>query len=251
MNAMSEMIAERTTAAPAARTCFFGEWPSDRVQERHIAWRYALRQERLVRALVGPLPGDGADARRPAVSRHRPRLRPRASAEDAGARRVRRGLPRLPRDLPADGGVAFLPDVARIERAVWRALHAQEAPPMCHADLSVAALAQPELLFLRLHPALGSVGSRHPALSIWSRRVFPGLAGATIAWSPESLFVTRLGDRVYLERVSEAEHAFLQALRSEACLAEARAAGAAVEPGFDSARLLDRLVTLGQITGAC
>lgn len=250
MHAMPDLIAERARiAASAAR--LRPDLPPDRVQERHMAWRHALMQERLVRALVarypvtalmlgGPLfPGTA----RAFALEHPPRTPVLGEWGDA--------FPGFLAGFRPTEDVAFLPDVARIERAVWRALHAPDAPPMSHADLSVAALAQPDLLFLRLHPALGTVGSRHPALSIWSRRVFGELADATVAWSPESLFVTRIGDRVHLERITKAEMAFLDALRSEACLAEARAAGAAVAPGFGSARLLDRLLALGQITGAC
>lgn len=249
MYAMPDLIAERAwPAAPVPRRP--DDSPPDRLQERHIAWRHALMQERLVRALVALYPVTAlmlGDPLFPGTARafaleHPPKTPVLGEWSDA--------FPAFLAAFRPTEGVAFLPDVARIERAVWRALDL-DALPMSYADLSVAALAQPELLFLRLHPALDTIGSRHPALSIWSRRVFPELAHATVAWSPESLFVTRVGDRVHLERITAAELAFLEALRSEACLAEARAAGAAVEPGFGSARLLDRLVTLGQITGAC
>jgi hypothetical protein len=170
MHAMPDLIAERArTAASAARPRRL-DAPPDRVQERHIAWRHALMQERLVRALVARYPVTAlmlGDPLFPGTARafaleHPPRTPVLGEWGDA--------FPAFLAGFRPTEDVAFLPDVARIERAVWRALHAPDAPPMSHADLSVAALAQPKLLFLRLHPALGTVGSRHPALSIWSRR---------------------------------------------------------------------------------
>jgi hypothetical protein len=154
MHAMPDMVAERARPAPpAARARALGDWPSDRVQERHIAWRHALMQERLVRALVARYPvtalmlGDPlfSGTARAFALEHPPTTPVLGEWGDA--------LPDFLAAFRPTEGVVFLPDIARIESAVWQALHAPDVPPMSHADLSRAALAQPGLLFLRLHPA--------------------------------------------------------------------------------------------------
>ncbi|MGC8476023.1 MAG: putative DNA-binding domain-containing protein [Acetobacteraceae bacterium] len=63
---------------------------------------------------------------------------------------------------PPAAGLAYLPDIARLEWAVCRAIHADPAPP-----LDPAALAGREDAVFTMHPTLTLLRTAGPARAIW------------------------------------------------------------------------------------
>ncbi|HEY4037988.1 MAG TPA: DNA-binding domain-containing protein [Burkholderiaceae bacterium] len=69
--------------------------------------------------------------------------------------------------FPQAAPVPYLSDVAALEWAVGRALHAPEAPAIDPAQLAAALAAKCDLLRLSAHPAIGLVRTDSPADAIW------------------------------------------------------------------------------------
>src|SRR5215469_1486634 len=64
-------------------------------------------------------------------------------------------------------GLIYLPDVARLERAVGRALHAVDAKPLEYSQLlHIEASVQGRVRFIP-HPSVSLVLSRYPVDAIW------------------------------------------------------------------------------------
>ncbi|HKA41886.1 MAG TPA: DNA-binding domain-containing protein [Burkholderiales bacterium] len=124
-----------------------------------------------------------------------------ANLDDYGA-----DFPEFLARFPPVAAVAYVPGVARLEWAVNRALHAQDADPL---DItSLAALAEEEQARVRLapHPSAGLVCADHPADSIW-RAVLAqddaALAAIDPAAGPVWLLVNRAETGVEVRRLSE------------------------------------------------
>jgi hypothetical protein len=133
-----------------------------------------------------------------------------ANLDDYGA-----AFPEFLSRFEAVSALAYLPDVARLEWTVSRALHAPDAPPL---DLGrLAALTEDEQAHVRFapHPSTGLVRAGHPADSIW-RAVLAqddaALAAIDPASGPVWLVVHRVESGVEVTRLSEAAWRFTEAL---------------------------------------
>lgn len=146
--------------------------------------------------------------------------------------------------------IDFLPDLACLEWLRWRALHAADARAMPVHELAGYATTHPELLFLRLHPSVSSLRSAFPVISIRERSFAPQLV-VIGTWTAQAALVARVGDDVATIEIGAGAAAFVAALSEGATLAAARRCGQRAKLGFDSAPILDRLVCLGLVTGAC
>ncbi len=137
-------------------------------------------------------------------------------------------------------GLAYLPDVARLEWAIDQAAIAADVPPL---DLSALAAVAPERLAeLRMcvHPAVRLMASPFPILHIWQSNQ-PGYDGddrIDLAEGGDSLLVARADSGVIVERIAAAEHAFLASLAANASLAQAAERASGVDPRFDLAAVL-------------
>lgn len=133
-----------------------------------------------------------------------------ANLDDYGA-----GFPEFLARFPPVAALAYLPDVARLEWAVSRALHALDAEPLDIARL--AALAEDERARGRFapHPSAGLVRADHPADGIW-RAVLAqddaALAAIDPASGPVWLLVHRAETGVEVNRLSERAWRFTAAL---------------------------------------
>lgn len=111
--------------------------------------------------------------------------------------------------------VPYLADVARLEWAVSRALHAPDAPPLDLATLATLPPEAQEGLRVTPHPSLSVLQTTYPADAIWSA-VLEGsdrrLASLDLATGPAFLVVERLHERTSITRMGEAEWHFLRAL---------------------------------------
>ncbi len=96
--------------------------------------------------------------------------------------------------FPPASSVPYLPDVARLEWAISRALHAPDARAMDPARLAGLSAAQSERLRLVAHPALSLLRTDSPADAIW-HAVLDGddaaLASIDLTDAPVHLLIER------------------------------------------------------------
>ena len=142
----------------------------------------------------------------------------------------------------------YLPDVARIEWARGLAYHAADLAPVAPGALAAAAQDAGRVRLV-LHPGLGLVTSRWPAVTIWQANQ-PGAdpAGARGASGPEAAAVLRdLSLTVQVWPLGPGDAAFLGGMLDRLPLLEAAARATAADPRHDPGPLLVRLAGAGVI----
>jgi hypothetical protein len=125
-------------------------------------------------------------------------------------------------------GVAYLADVARLERLRVRAFHAADAAPVALADYQ-SLITDPERLAatrLVLHPACGWLHSSHAVWSIWNAHqrvdaLRDAELGAIAIDTSEAVLVTRQQWDVQVIPISRGMAAALDALREGRALSDA------------------------------
>ena len=131
----------------------------------------------------------------------------------------------------------YLPDVARLEWAVNRALHAADAEALDPSALAALAPSDQDQVSFVAHPSISMLRSDFPIDAIW-RAVLQQDEVALVALDPNSgpvhLMVHRLGGAVEVARLDEAAWTFSSALLGGQPLAATLAAS----PGSDGAALL-------------
>jgi hypothetical protein len=178
-----------------------------------------------IHRLVGADFFEGAAAR--FIAQHPPRA---AYLDEYGAE-----FPDFLRSFQPAAALAYLADVARLEWAVSRAIHAADAGPL---DLTRLAALSPQdqarVCFVP-HPAIGLLCADHPADTIW-RGVLNGddaaLAGVDLGAGPVRLLVERRATGVEVSRLDEVAWCFAVALCDGWSVEEALAgaAGTSVAP---------------------
>src|SRR5262245_27924608 len=163
-----------------------------------------------------------------------------ACLDDYGA-----ALPEFLAGFEPASSLPYLPEVAALEWAVCRALHARDAEalaPRCLARLGDAERAR--LRFVP-HASVALLHARHPADLIW-RAVLAGddaaLAAIDLAAAPAWLLIERRESGVEVERLPEREWRFAEALFA------ARPLHAAIGecPDIDAARSLAAHLAAGR-----
>lgn len=148
----------------------------------------------------------------------------------------------LSRFEPA-ASLAYLPDVARLEWAVNRALHAREAEPLDMHKLAALAGADHASVRFTAHPSVGVLRVDHPADLIW-RTVLDEDDTTLSAINPNAgpawLLVQRLPAGIDVRRMNERAWQFTVALCSGMPLAAAFDVARDLET---SALLADHLAT--------
>jgi Putative DNA-binding domain len=118
----------------------------------------------------------------------------------------------------------YLPDVAWLERAVGRALHALDAAPLAPADLASVAEGDQSRVRFEPHSAVSLVSSKYPVDSIW-RAVLASDDAALTAIDLSSgqvwLLVERNANGIEVMRLDEARWRFAEALFSGRSLSAA------------------------------
>ncbi|CAG1008785.1 MAG: DUF2063 domain-containing protein [Rhizobiaceae bacterium] len=145
--------------------------------------------------------------------------------------------------VPA-AGLAYLPDVARVEAAWSRAYHAADAIALPVTTL--AALAPEGLAGTRLprHPSASLVASPYPVGSIWAAHQTEPV-GAVAASRPEIVLVVRPDAVVNVHVLPAADAAFAAAVLAGQTLGEAAGQALDANAEFDFGAALVGLVTLG------
>lgn len=152
--------------------------------------------------------------------------------------------------FPPCASLPYLPDVARLEWAMERALHAPEEAPLDAPALRAAAPAAGGVA-LRLDPSAAWLASRWPIDAIWRANQVGAedAAPVDLRAGGVTLEVRRLGDDVIFRALELGVHAFRRALSGGACLAAATEDALALDPGFDLSRALATLFAEGLATG--
>jgi Putative DNA-binding domain len=109
----------------------------------------------------------------------------------------------------------YLPDVARLERAVGRALHAVDAEPLEYSQLlDIAPSARGRVCFTP-HPSVSLVFCPYPVDVIWRAvlaRDDPALAAIDLSAGAVRLLVERRAGEVEVTRMDERQWKFAEAL---------------------------------------
>lgn len=155
-------------------------------------------------------------------------------------------FPDFLRDFAPAATLAYLADVARLEWAVNRALHAPDDDPLTVERLATVAPADHDRVCFVAHRSVSALRSEFPVDSIW-RAVLQHDGDALAAIDPGSgpvcLLVQRLAGKVEVERLDEG------AWRFAVALFDGRPLGTALESGVgaDAPALLAQHLGAGRL----
>jgi hypothetical protein len=144
--------------------------------------------------------------------------------------------------------LAWLADVARIERAWLDAYHAADAAVLDGAQLSAVPPEELGNLVFAPHPATRIVASAYPALSIFAMNRRDGPVEPIESDEPEDALVTRPDDEVIVRALPEGGALFLRHLIAGATLSDAAAAAFEATPSFDLAANIAGMIEAGVFT---
>jgi hypothetical protein len=146
--------------------------------------------------------------------------------------------------------LAYLPDVARIDRMWIEAHTAPDAEGLTSGQLRPLAPAVLAARRMTFHPATRIGWFRHSAASIWTHhRSDSSGAGLTIEDREEGLLLTRPAGAVEYVLLDQPRFTFLDQLRRGETLGEAAQAALEADPQTDIARLLAQSINAGTFTG--
>ena len=126
--------------------------------------------------------------------------------------------------FPQAASLAYLPDVARLEWAVNRALHALDAEPLELARLAKLNETDMARVCFVPHPSVSLVRADYPADTIWRAVLVQddaALAAIDLSTEPVGLLVERLPTGIETRRLNEGEWRFISALCAGRPLASA------------------------------
>ena len=154
-------------------------------------------------------------------------------------------LPDFLAAFPACAGLPYLADVARLEWAMHRAAHAEDAAPLAPAQLAAVPAEDVPRLTFRLQPSLFLLGSRWPVDRIWkaNRATAEEPDPVDLSAGPAYLEVRSDGVGVTVRAVDAARHTFRSALAAGRCLERAAAEAATVDARFDLPAALHDLLS--------
>jgi len=161
-------------------------------------------------------------------------------------------LPDFLAGFPACRHLAYLSDVARLEWAMNRALHAEDAVPLDPRWLAALSAEEIGRLALGLHPSLSLIQSPWPVDRIWEANRPDADPDTTVDLDEggASLQIFRRDDDVVFRRVAPGSFAFRRVLASGGELGDAVEAARAADPAFDPTAALRDLLDDGLIVGA-
>lgn len=158
------------------------------------------------------------------------------------------GFPEFLARFPPAASLAYLPDVARLEWAVNRALHAHDVEPLDVARLAGLDQTDHDRVRFVTHPSVSLLRAAYPVDAIW-RAVLAqddaALAAIDLAAGPVWLMVQRLATGVEATRINE------RAWRFAAELSAGQPLGAALDAAveIDAPALLAEHIAAGRFIG--
>jgi hypothetical protein len=156
------------------------------------------------------------------------------------------GFPDFLQRFEPAASLAYLADVARLEWAVNRSLHAPDADPLAVERLATVAPADHDQVCFVPHPSVSTLRSDFPVDTIW-RAVLQedevAMSAIDLGSGPAYLIVQRTADHVDVVRLDEC------AWRFTAALFEGRPIGAALgsAAGVDAPALLAQHLSAGRL----
>lgn len=142
-------------------------------------------------------------------------------------------------------GLAYLPDVLRLEAARSRAYHAADAEPLGAADFAAVPPERLADLVLLPHPSLAVLRSPHPVATLWAMNAGEMPLAPVSLWAGEDVAVVRPRLTVEVHRLPPGGATFFEALHRRQTLAEAAEQAHAETPAFDLSASLAGLITTG------
>jgi len=144
-------------------------------------------------------------------------------------------------------GLAYLPDVARLEAARTRAYHAADAKPLDPPELSKFAGDEISRLRFAAHPSAEIVRSPYPIVRIWAMNAGQLALGPIEDWREEDALVVRPALDVQVRALPAGGARFLALLFAGKTLAEATEAAHELSEDFDLAPNLAGLISSGTV----
>lgn len=154
-------------------------------------------------------------------------------------------------DFEPAASLPYLPDVARLEFARLRALHAADAPPITEEVLA-QALADPGALAglqFRWHPSLAVIESPHAVVSLWAAHQTEGEISAVAIDQPEQAVVLRDELDVLVVPVDAGTAQFVARTLAGDTFGTAAASAHGVHPPFDLGMALSLLLRHRALVG--
>ncbi|MFG1345487.1 DNA-binding domain-containing protein [Xanthobacter autotrophicus DSM 431] len=146
--------------------------------------------------------------------------------------------------------LAYLPDVAHLERAWVEAYHAAEAPPLPPSAFGHVPPDRVPTLRLALHPSVRIVKSAYPIVSVWQANVGGDDVGPVdLQAGGGDALVARPEADVEIRRLPAGAATFMEALQAGSPIGDAVKEGLSVTPDFDLARTLRGMIEANVITG--
>ena len=125
------------------------------------------------------------------------------------------GFPEFLESFEPAATLPYLPDVARLERAVGRALHAVDAEPLEISTLVNVATSMEAQGCFKPHPSVGLVSSHYPVDAIWRAvlaRDDAAIAAIDLASGAVRVLVERRRGEIEVTRITEGQWIFANAL---------------------------------------
>jgi hypothetical protein len=125
------------------------------------------------------------------------------------------GFPEFLRNFGPAATLAYLPDVARLERTIVRAIHSADREPLAPSRLANIAPSAHARVCFTPHPSVGLVSSDYPVDAIW-RAVLAGddaaLSAIDLSAGAVWLLIERGADAIEVIRFEEERWRFAAAL---------------------------------------
>jgi len=153
--------------------------------------------------------------------------------------------------FPACRHLEYLPDVARLEWAIHRALHADHRAMLDPSQLSgmaTDALAQARLA---LHPSLSLLASPFPVDRIWRANQPDADGRVRLDVGGVRLEVRRVGEDAVFRTLAAGDYALRAGLARGAPLQQALEAAHEADPGAEIAPMIQRLLSDDLVTAIC
>ena len=159
-------------------------------------------------------------------------------------------LPEFLHAAPALQAYSYLPDVARFEWAWLQSFHEADAPVLDAENLTNAINANPDALYLAMHPAARLLHAPNAFFRIAEAsregRSLQGIAAA----EPEFCLITRPAITMQCRCIAPSEYEFLHAIAAGNSLQQAAETALDVQDDFDLPAAITLLVTAGFCTAA-
>ncbi|HEY4138940.1 MAG TPA: DNA-binding domain-containing protein [Casimicrobiaceae bacterium] len=149
-------------------------------------------------------------------------------------------------------GLAYLPDVARLEWALDEAQRARDATCVPESVLAALTSVPPERLpslRLELDPSCRLLVSPYPILRIWrtNQTDYTGDDRVLLDEGSDALLVRRGAERISIERLSAGNHGWLSALQGGGTLGQSIEAAQRIDATFDLGTALREHIAAGTV----